>query len=189
VRQHTQLITTSDEDRVVITVQNHGFPLYALQETGDCKRAFESAGPQQRMLCFVSPESQSREWDMMPVSAQESHKWFALAMATNRIRRAGQEYMYNSGRNGSIDIPLGAAADPVVARQTARDAFLQGGYGSEVRAQIESRLRSEGNEPVHAELDAWVKQQDKYTSDPAFPADFQREIATVREFMNSIPPF
>ena len=116
-------------------------------------------------------------------------RWFALAMATGRIRRAGQEYVYSNGRNGSIEVGLGAAADPVAARQAAKDAFLQGGYANEVKLALQERLRAEGNQPVYDQLSKWVGQQEEYKRAGNYPDDFERDIRAVQEYMKSIVPF
>jgi hypothetical protein len=188
-RQHAQVIPHSDEDRVVITVQDHGFPLYALQEAGECKRAFDTAPNDQKQLCFVQPERDVRTWDYSPVAPQEAQQWFALALATGRIRRAGQSYMYNAGRTTSVDATLGSDPDPVAARQAARDAFLASGHSSEVKSLVNARLESEGNVPLYRDLEKWVKEQEGFRSNGNYPADFAQEIELVREYMNSIPPY
>lgn len=188
-REKTQIVPLGDEDRVVITVQNHGFPLYALQESADCKRAYETATADQRVLAFVQPEDPVRTWDLMPVSPLENHRLFALAMALGKIRRAGQSYLYRQDGAGGMDIDLGSSPDPVAARQAARDAFLSAGYGSLVRQAIDQRVRREGNAPLHAALSEWLKQQEQFERDPAFPSDFGREVTAVREFLTTIPPY
>ena len=188
-RQHTQLIPHGDEDRVVITVQDHGFPLYALQETGDCKRAFEAGTNDQKQLCFVQPDREVRTWDYSPVAPQEAQQWFALALATGRIRRAGQSYMYNAGRSTSLDAALGSDPDPVTARQVARDAFLASGHSSEIKTLVNARLEAEGNVPLYRDLEKWVAEQESFRANGHYPADFTREIELVREYMNSIPPY
>ena len=188
-RQYAQILPHNDEDRVVITVQEHGFPLYSLQEIADCKRAYEAATNDQKQLCFVQPEREVRHWDFMPAAPQEALQWFALALATGRIRRAGQSYMYNAGKPTSVDIALGTAPDPVEARQAARDAFLSSGHASEMKLLINSRLEAEGNSSLYRELEAWVREQESFRSKPNYPADFAREIEVVRSYMNSIPPY
>ena len=188
-RQYAQILPHNDEDRVVITVQEHGFPLYSLQEIADCKRAYEAATNDQKQLCFVQPEREVRHWDFMPAAPQEALQWFALALATGRIRRAGQSYMYNAGKPTSVDIALGTAADPVEARQAARDAFLSSGHASEMKLLINSRLEVEGNSSLYRELESWVREQESFRSKPNYPADFAREIEVVRSYMNSIPPY
>jgi hypothetical protein len=188
-RQYAQILPHNDEDRVVITVQEHGFPLYSLQEIADCKRAYEAATNDQKQLCFVQPEREVRHWDFMPAAPQEALQWFALALATGRIRRAGQSYMYNAGKPTSVDIALGTAPDPVEARQAARDAFLSSGHASEMKLLINSRLEAEGNSSLYRELESWVREQESFRSKPNYPADFAREIEVVRSYMNSIPPY
>jgi hypothetical protein len=188
-RQYAQILPHNDEDRVVITVQEHGFPLYSLQEIADCKRAYEAATNDQKQLCFVQPEREVRHWDFMPAAPQEALQWFALALATGRIRRAGQSYMYNAGKPTSVDIALGTAPDPVEARQAARDAFLSSGHASEMKLLINSRLEVEGNSSLYRELESWVREQESFRSKPNYPADFAREIEVVRSYMNSIPPY
>jgi hypothetical protein len=188
-RQYAQILPHNDEDRVVITVQEHGFPLYSLQEIADCKRAYEAATNDQKQLCFVQPEREVRHWDFMPAAPQEALQWFALALATGRIRRAGQSYMYNAGKPTSVDVALGTAPDPVEARQAARDAFLSSGHASEMKLLINSRLEVEGNSSLYRELESWVREQESFRSKPNYPADFAREIEVVRSYMNSIPPY
>jgi hypothetical protein len=188
-RQYAQILPHNDEDRVVITVQEHGFPLYSLQEIADCKRAYEAATNDQKQLCFVQPEREVRHWDFMPAAPQEALQWFALALATGRIRRAAQSYMYNAGKPTSVDIALGTAPDPVEARQAARDAFLSSGHASEMKLLINSRLEVEGNSSLYRELESWVREQESFRSKPNYPADFAREIEVVRSYMNSIPPY
>jgi tubulin-like protein len=188
-RQYAQILPHNDEDRVVITIQEHGFPLYSLQEIADCKRGYDAATNDQKQLCFVQPEREVRHWDFMPAAPQEAHQWFALALATGRIRRAGQSYMYNAGKPTSVDVTLGADADPVSARQAARDAFFSSGHASEMKLLINSRLEAEGNSNLYRELESWVREQESFRSNANYPADFVREIEVVRSYMNSIPPY
>jgi hypothetical protein len=188
-RQYAQILPHNDEDRVVITIQEHGFPLYSLQEIADCKRGYDVAANDQKQLCFVQPEREVRHWDFMPAAPQEAHQWFALALATGKIRRAGQSYMYNAGKPTSVDVTLGADPDPVSARQAARDAFFASGHTSEMKLLINSRLEVEGNSKLYRELEAWVREQESVRSNPNYPADFVREIEVVRGYMNSIPPY
>jgi hypothetical protein len=189
LRPNTQVLALNEEDQVIITVQNHGFPLYALQETEESKRNFDTAPNDDKLLCFVQPEPQIRQWDYMPVSPADSVQWFALALATGRIRRAGQSYLFNLGTPTSMDVPLGTDADPVQARQASRDSFLNAGYASDIRRLIGARLQAEGNQRLHAELSSWVEAQNAFRADPAFPSDFVKEIEAVREYLNSIPPY
>lgn len=188
-RTEAQIVRHQDEERVILTVQHHGFPLYALAETQECRRAFQESNPADRILRFVLPEDEVRQWDLVPVEPREARQLFALALALGRIRRAGQRYVYNSGSPRSLDIELGAHADPVAAREAARDGFLLGGHSSEVRAWLEARTREEGNGPLYDELGRWLEQQEDHARDPEYPQEFLREIEAVREYRRSIRPF
>jgi hypothetical protein len=88
-----------------------------------------------------------------------------------------------------MDVPLGTDADPVQARQAARDSFLNAGYASDIRRLVGARLQTEGNQRLHAELSTWVDGQIAFKAYPAFPPDFVKEIEAVREYLNSIPPY
>lgn len=188
-RLKTQIVLHADEDRVVITAQNHGFPLYALQETSECKRSFDSAPADQRVMCFIQPDAAVRSWDVLPVAPQEAQQLFALAMALGKIRRAGQSYVFRMDGGSDFDIPLSQSPDPVESRQGARDAFLSAGYGSSIKLSLDQRVKKEGNAPLYKELESWLKEQESYQTDAAFPADFKREVQAVRQYLTTIPPY
>src|SRR5690606_25896930 len=65
-RTEAQIVRHQDEERVILTVQRHGFPLYALAETQECRRAFQESNPGDRILQFVFPEGAVRQWDLVP---------------------------------------------------------------------------------------------------------------------------
>jgi hypothetical protein len=185
-RAATDVVVHSDEERVVMTVQDHGFPLYSLAEVQECRRAFEASDAATRALRFVLPEESARAWDVLPLDPSASRQFFALAMALGRVRRVGQDYVYNPGDARSVDIPLASAADRAAARQAARDAFLAAGYSSQIKSALEGRMRQEGNEELYTELGAWLAQEESRAADADYPAEFQREIEAVREYQQSI---
>jgi hypothetical protein len=188
VRAEVQVIIHGDDERVVMTKQQHGFPLYALAEIEQCRHAFESSDALTRPLRFILQEQQARSWSILPLDAQTSQSYFALALALEWIRRAGQEYIYQENRNGA-EIVLGAAADPIEARQQARDTFLRAGLSSAVKAYLDGRVRAEGNEALYTQLGQWIEKQEQYAAKPEYPADFRREIDLVRKHQQSIRPF
>jgi hypothetical protein len=188
-RSDVELITHQDEERVVITAQHHGFPLFALAEMAECRRAYADSDALTRALRFVFPEQSVRTWDIFPVEARDSRQYFALGLGLGQVRRAGTDYVYNNGQERALDVRLGGSPDPVQARQVARDEFLKGGFASEVRATLDTRVLREGNVPLYEMLGRWIEEQDRHAADPEYPAEFQIDVELVREFRKSIRPY
>jgi hypothetical protein len=188
-RAEVQIVTHQDEERVVMTTQNHGFPLFALAEIQKCRHAFEESDAMTRSLRFILPEENVRSWDILPVGAREARMYFALSLALGNVRKAGQRYIFNAGGTRSVDVPLASDPDPVEARQRARDEFLRAGYGSQLKNLVESRVIEEGNKPLYEQLGAWIQEQEELATDPDYPARFRQEIDLVREYRQSIRPF
>ena len=188
-RQQVQILTHQDEERVVMTAQNHGFPLFALAEIQKCRQAFTDSEAVTRSLRFVLPEESVRSWEVLPLGAREARIQFALSLALGNVRRAGQSYVFNAGDSRSVDVPLASAPDPVEARQRARDEFLRAGYASQIKSALDSRVLNEGNKPLYDELGRWIDEQEQLAADPDYPAKFQQDIESVREYRKSIRPF
>ena len=188
-RQQVQILTHQDEERVVMTTQNHGFPLFALAEIQKCRHAFADSDAITRSLRFVLPEENVRTWEVLPLGAREARVQFAISLALGNVRRAGQSYVFNTGDSRSVDVPLASASDPVEARQRARDEFLRAGYASQIKSVLDSRVLTEGNKPLYDELGRWIDEQEQLADDPDYPPKFRQDIDLVREYRKSIRPF
>jgi hypothetical protein len=188
VRELTEPVVHSDEERVVMTVQSHGFPLYALAEVRDCQMDYDASSPVDRVLRFVVPDEAVRHWGLLPVEAKEVRQWFAVGLAVGRVRQVGTAYVYNAGGARAIDIDLAADPDPGAARQTARDAFLHGGYSAGLKQALEARMRREGNQPLYDELAQWLAEQARHAMDPDYPEEAKQDIELVRSYHRSIRP-
>jgi len=189
MRQLTETVPHGDEERVVMTVQCHGFPLYALAEVGDCQKAFEDSDPMDKILRFVVPDKAIRNWKLLPLDPKDARRWFAIALAIGRVRRAGTALIYNAGGPRSVDIELANEPDRGAAYRAARDAFLKGGYAAELKAAIEGRLRAEGNQSLHDELGYWVREQEEYATRPEYLKDAKQDLELVRQYQREISPF
>jgi hypothetical protein len=181
-----EIITHQDEERVVMTMQHHGFPLYALSETRQCAGAFKTSDAMNRALRFVEPTPEVRDWSITPLDPGATRQFFALALAMNRIRHLGQRYVFNAGTSGSADIVLAEGQNPGEVRITARDEFLRSGYATQIQTLIKQRVHTEGNESLHDELGRWVSQQEERFVDPAYPDDLKEDVESVRKYQTSL---
>jgi len=186
-----QFIRTQGDDRVVMTTQYQGFPLFALAEMIECRNAYKASDFRGRALCFTLPEA--RDWDIEPIEVAESKLWFAVALATGRIRKVERSYLYAS----SIDLsgpfngkPLGDASDdPAEARRRARQEFVDSGLASEVRRHLSNQMRRDsGNQGLCRSLKQWIADQESQAAaDPStYPAEFLPDVALARKYAESI---
>lgn len=187
----TQFVPTRGDDRVVMTTQHHGFPLFALAELTECRRAFDESDMRGRVLRFTMPEA--KEWRIEPLDPGEACLWFAVALATGRVMRRGREYRYisDSRANGQVVDQLldEGCEDPAEARRRARDAFVAAGLATDVQRGIQSEIdRDGGNSALYARLIEWCeKQEAAAAANPAdFPGEFLVDVRRVRRFAESI---
>lgn len=187
----TQFVPTRGDDRVVMTTQHHGFPLFALAELTECRRAFDESDLRGRALRFTMPEA--KEWQIEPLRPDEACQWFALALATGRVTRRGREYRYlsDSRSNGQVVDQLldEGSEDPAESRRRARDAFVAAGLATDVRHRTLTEIdREGGNSALYARLIDWSeKQEAAAATDPAaFPGEFLADVNSVRKYAESI---
>jgi hypothetical protein len=184
-RGDAQIIDHGDPDRVIMTGQTHGFPLFALSEVAECKHAFDAMPGLEQNLRFTLPEPEARRWDITPMSNEEAPKWFALALALKRIKREMQRYGFVQGEG--VPVPLGQPSEnPETARQNARNAFADSGYAAMVSREIEVRASKEGNEWLKGALRQWIEEEEPRTTSPDYPAAFRSDFDQVTRFYQSI---
>lgn len=184
--RETTPVGIAEDDRVLMLAQHHGFPLFALAEMSDCRRAFE-ADAASRELRFTLPEQEARRWSVEPTGAEESSQWFAVAIALGSIRqdpiRGG--YVYTDGGNGGERVLTRGDRDPERAREQARDEFLRQGLGDVFQSSLGRELAN-GGVPLYERLQQWLARETDRASDHAYPAAFRSDIAEVQKFAESI---
>lgn len=190
IRSITEFVGHRDEERVLMTVQSHGFPLYALSETHDCSHAFSSSESSERDLVFVFPDESLTRWEFRPADATESRLRFGVALALSFVRRAGDRYLYSAPHGHARDSELDHHQDPGEARRRARDAFFAAGHASTVRAYCDVRMERESNQPLYHDLKAWVeREEDVASTNPDYPDEFKVDIESVKAYLDIIRPF
>ena len=189
IRSITEFVGHRDEERVLMTVQSHGFPLYSLSEIHDCRLSYDSCESSERDLAFVFPDRSLTHWKLQPAGAKESKLQFGVALALNAVRRAGDRYMYLAPHARAHDSELAGHQDPDEARRGARDAFLDAGYASEIEAFCRARMEREGNQPLYDELQGWVQRQEGAAKSPDYPTEFKIDIESVKAYLDTIRPF
>lgn len=185
-RSDPEIVEHADPDRIIMTGQLHGYPLFALAEVGECKQAHEATPALEQSLRFTLPEPDAHRWDLMPMSSDDAARWFSLAIALGHVRRDLQRYGFR--RDGAdTPVPFGEPADdPSLARRSARDAFVDSGYATLVAREVELRAAKEGNAWLQNALKGWLEDEEPKASQAGYPEEFRADIQRVRSFYNSI---
>jgi hypothetical protein len=166
LRHTTQIIASGDQERVVLTAQDHGFPLFALNEIAICADAYRQATPLEKRMVFTLPEPDVQTWDLIPPPPGEADRWFAVGLALGWIRKVGTHYEYRSPRSGGLNAAITEDIDePRDRRQAALDSFRQLGYTSEVKQAVELRMKAEGNDAVRRDLKTWLDEGTGFEED------------------------
>ena len=187
IRNETDDTVHGDEGRVVMTVQDHGFPLFALDESARLKRDYESLEPHERSLCFIEPDDSFRTWSYLPETTQESKELFGLAFVLGMIRQAGRKLVFNSGSAQEVDVEFEEAADPDGRIQNAADGFLEGGYASTVRHR-RRQLENQDTPGLYERCSAWIDEQRKKQATEGFPESLKEYVDLVEAYAKSIRP-
>lgn len=188
IRSETEFVGHADPDRVVMTVQDHGFPLFALAEAGKLHLAFDDLSSSEKNLCFVLPEQEARNWSFLPEGAAESKKLFGLAFVLGLIKKVGPRLVFNSGGSGAVDTVLGEAQDPAQGLQNALDEFLAGGYSTEVKATLREAEEADTTD-LHTRCREWVEGHRGRESAPDYPEVMRDIVDRVEKYTESIRPF
>lgn len=185
-RLQAEIIDHGDPDRVIMTGQTHGFPLFALAEVAECKHAYDGMPGLEQNIRFTLPEQEARRWDITPMSSDEAPKWFSLALALKRVNREMQRYGYVHG--GGIQSPLGEQSEnPESARRSARDAFVESGYSATFSREIQLRVSREGNnEWLKRELRQWLDDEEVHVTKQEYPMEFLADFDRVKSYYRSI---
>lgn len=180
-----ELTSVGDPDRVLMTAQAHGFPLFAVAEIEQCRAAYSADDPARRMLRFTLPETEAREWDMRRPTTEDSERWFAVGLALGKVRRVQQRYELLDGTGTSLALGDGDE-DPAAARKEARRKFGAAGYGIRIKRHVDTIAKRDGNDAVSAPLSLWLHSEETKAALPEYPAEFQSDVALVRAYRNSI---
>jgi hypothetical protein len=186
-RSDPEIVEHADPDRLMMTGQVHGYPLFALAEVLECKRAHDSNPALEQNLRFTLPELEARRWDVMPMSSDDAARSFALALALQRVRRDLQRYAYTPGGTASSAVPIGdASSDPGEARRSARDAFGESGYAALLSREIEHRAAREGNQWLLDALKKWLEEEEQRAAAPDYPEEFRTDLDRAKSYYRSI---
>jgi len=178
-----------NEDRVLMFTQHHGFPLFALAEIEQCRRAFSNdhAG---HVLRFTMPDDEVRRWSIEPTGVMAAQQWFAIALALGRIERVGANYVYKERTAGLGDVEHLFETSGVGrsdARQRARDAFNERGFASAFEQTWPSEVRRlGGNDAVYELLQAWIRLEQERATGADFPTEFREDLDAVRRYAEQI---
>jgi len=191
VRQITDFVALTDENRVVMTVQHHGFPLFGLAEMSECARSFQESSSVDRVLRYVFPDAELRKWGILPLEAGQAKRWFAVALAVGSIAKRGTSYFYNdngvsSDPNDVDNLLLASNDDKNAARQQARDSFLGAGFAAEVEMVCQARMHQEGNSPLCDQLGKWVQSQEEKAGQADYPAEYRYDVEQVKVYLQAI---
>lgn len=185
-RSSAEIAEHADPDRLMMTGQVHGYPLFALAELAECKAAHDATPALEQSLRFTLPELEARRWDVMPMSSDDAARWFSLALSLKRVRRDLQRYGYIAGENG-VSVPLGDARDdPSEARRNAREAFADSGYAAVLSRDVEVRVSRDGNAWLRNALKQWLDEQEPQVEQPDYPQEFRTDVERVRNYYRSI---
>ncbi len=184
----TETAIHMDANRVVMTVQHHGFPLFALAESDDTEEAFQGMNGIEKNLCFVLPESEVRNWSYKPVVGTEAKKYFCVALALDLITKKGPRFVLNLGRANSQDVVLGEGATADEALQNAIDGFIKGGHASQVQLRLRE-LENEDTETLYEQVSNWVSpQRVRIAAGEKLPANLHECIDRADDYGKSIKP-
>lgn len=174
-----------DDDRVLMMAQYHGFPLFALAEIGDCKRAYDS-DPSTKELRLTLPDPDARRWSVEPATAHESAQWFAVALALGYVRLNAVVGGYVFRESTADERVLNRdERSPERSREQARDEFLRQGLADPFRRVLTGEL-SKGTESLYNRLQEWLEKESRNLQEKEYPAAFRVDVAQVSEYAKSI---
>lgn len=185
--RETNLVPIADDDRVLMTTQHHGFPLFALAELADCRKAID-ADAASRELRFTLPEQEARRWAVEPTAANASAQWFAVALALGHVRldQVLGGYVYVEGTlTGSEQVLNQGTVDANSAREQARGEFLKRGLADGFKAFL-SKGVTNGSGDLHERLRPWLTQEETRSEDPSYPSAYRTDLAAVKQYAASI---
>ena len=120
--------------------------------------------------------------------AFEAKQLFGLAFVLGLLRQVGPQYVFNAGGSTDIDVPLGEGSDTESRLQTAADAFLAGGYATDVRRK--TREEEERDTPVlFTRCMSWIKSQQERQASSSYPEFFKEYVVLVEDYARSIESF
>jgi hypothetical protein len=185
-REDFEFAFLPDPDRIMLTGQLHGYPLFALAEVFECKHAFEAGSPIERSLRFTLQEPAARRWDIMPVSSEDAMRWFSLALALKRVQSRGQQYRV-FGSDGSEISDLGPPVeDPAIRRKEARMVFADGGLAAAMAHEISMRSAKDGDDWLRNALKQWVDDEETRAANAEYPSEFRSDLERVKSYYRSI---
>jgi len=187
VRNETDPTVHGDEGRVVMTVQDHGFPLFALNESKGLKKDYESLEPQERSLCFVEPDDLFRRWSYLPETTQESKELFALAFVLGMLRQVGAKFVFNGGGSQELDVAFDEGPDPDARIRNAADGFLKGGYASVVQ-QKRRELENRDTPQLFDRCASWVGEQREKEKTDGYPESLKEYVDLMDAYAKRIKP-
>jgi len=191
IKQIADFVPLTDENRVVMTVQHHGFPLFGLAEMSECARSFQESSPVDRVLRYVFPDTELRKWGVLPLEAGQAKRWFAVALAIGSIAKRGTSYFYNNkgvsaDPNDVGNLLLAGNDDKNAARQEARDSFLGNGFAAAVEVVCQARMHQEGNSPLCEQLRTWIRAQEERAGQADYPAEYRYDLDQVKTYLQAI---
>lgn len=185
--RETTVVPIADDDRVLMTTQHHGFPLFALAEFADCRIAAD-ADPASRELRFTLPELDARRWTVEPTGASASAQWFAVALSLGHVRfdPVLGGYVYADGTSAGGEHVLNKGQDNAErAREQARDEFLRRGLSDGFQAFLSRSLNSGGG-ALYERLAPWIAQEEARAADASYPTSFRHDLSAVKQYAENI---
>ena len=185
-RENFEFAFLPDPDRIMLTGQVHGYPLFALAEVAECKHAFDAGAPVERSLRFTLPEPAARRWDIMPLTSDDAMRSFSLALALRRVQSRGQQYRIFASDGTEISDLGPPNEDPASRRKEARVVFADGGLAATIAHEISMRTAKDGDEWLRNALKQWLDEEEGRAANPEYPAEFRADLDRVKNYYRSI---